>query len=130
VGGPLSGLGAAWLILKASNIFTEYRKTNSAIQAFKNGLKKPLLNPDQSKTLQLMTAYQVYKNVSNLLPTSPNSDGSQILSAFNLTTPYPTASTIAATSLIPILLASIYNARTGSNGIIDLATNIHKNFSD
>lgn len=122
VAGPLTGTATNLSILVASNIATEYKKSNSIKNALIEGIKKPLLNTEQSKTLQCAVALNIISNINNLIPHTENVDGNRLIKALGFASPfarYPNAikNIHAAFDTLGLMYLGlkIYNVHTGSN---------------
>jgi hypothetical protein len=90
IAGPLCGAGAGYFLLKANNVMTEYKKTNSIPEAIKSGMKKSCFD-EQGTVLKVAVIYNGIGDLLNLIPIEVDaygraikSDGSQALTALNI----------------------------------------------
>lgn len=88
--GPLCGVGAGYCLLKANNVMTEYKKTNSIPDSIKSGMKKSCFD-EQGKVFKAAVIYNGVTNLLNLIPMEVDayggaikSDGSHVLAALNI----------------------------------------------
>ncbi len=88
--GPLCGAGAGYCLLKANNVMTEYKKTNSIPEAIKSGMKKSCFD-EQGTVLKVAVIYNAINNLLNLIPIeivdhgkTHITDGSHALTALNI----------------------------------------------